>query len=1193
MTRFITSYRLFLVTRTLLVLVFLTGFFPCYAGGAISKPPMPVIFIHGIASNADTWEAFGAWLQQNGWTFGGIPKVTNLSPCEVRDRVSQGPVSPGADFYRMEFTDSQNLTFAKQGRELDCIIRAVLNANPAAPKVILAAHSMGGLAARYYLQFLYHDDNVAKLMTIGTPHLGSWLADECIKRPLRCQWVDRRGWIPLDPLSIGAQSLIPGSIPLNELNDLASHPLPTGVTYFSLVGKMIVTPIIGKDGDGVVSAASQDLRNVDVAQTASLNHSTDSLFIAMGDCPEGITHLCQTTNPGVWNFFLALIRSVVASPHPIVLLGQSAPGFPSGVFASLASNLMVNNSGDVTFSAEVDTNGDGLGDVVGSFQLSNGEIRRITVPGFSGVTVIRTNNVGDLEFFNTSGGAGSTPIYLYRRSSGSVIKIADIGQSTPVGGTFLNIYGGPLNDNGDVAFRASVLFGNTAVNYIFLYKFATKTIIKVVRLGVGGDVTPVGGTFDSSALPQVLTSRGDVIFVANVNGGTSRGGLFRFSGAPPIKRVVVQGDPTPLGGTFIAAGWAVLSPSGDGPLGFQGYITGGTSSHGFFLKRDINLENPGPSDFITVAYAGQPTGILAGETFIDLSRDYLSVTRSGSVAFYAVFRRESIDYQGIFFWSNKKFTKIAVAGECTLSGGAYGGVSGPVLNDLGNLAFFVPQIISSPSCSALALLPASTDTVAPLFQSFLALLRKGWHGVTSLLLGSEAEAATSTQGIFTSVVQVNNTPIADAGLDQSVSAAAMVTLDGTGSSDPDNDPLTYSWTQIAGPFVAINGAATAIANFMAPQVQAVTTATFQLVVNDGQVDSDPAMTNITVNPPPPPPPPPDTFTLTVAPPVNGTVTGSGINCPGICSATYGNGTSVSLTATPASGFVFGGWGGDCGGQGNPCPLTMNAPKTVTATFTALPPPPPGTFTLTVSPPANGQVTGPGINCPGTCSATYSNGTSVSLTATPVSGFSFGGWGGACNSSGQVTLDADKTCTATFTATVVGPLIVSTTSPPAGEQGAAYGYALLAEGGAPPYTWSLGGGKKNKLPQGLTLTSDGILTGTPTKAKTTSFTVQVTDATYALATKNLSLQIVKGVKFKTKLGKGKVGTPYAATLQATGGISPLTFSLIGGALPPGLSLDPATGHIVGTPTTAGTFNFQVRVASSGGSSDQRSIRIKIK
>ncbi len=171
-----------------------------------------------------------------------------------------------------------------------------------------------------------------------------------------------------------------------------------------------------------------------------------------------------------------------------------------------------------------------------------------------------------------------------------------------------------------------------------------------------------------------------------------------------------------------------------------------------------------------------------------------------------------------------------------------------------------------------------------------------------------------------------------------------------------------------------------------------------------------------------------------------------------------------------------------------------------------------------------------------------------------------------------------------------PLILSTTSLSAEERGVAYVYALQAEGGLPPYTWSR---IKGKLPKGLILDAAGTLSGIPTKAKTATFTVQVTDAAGGSATQNLSLQIVKGVKFKFKPGKGKVGTPYSATPQVTGGIAPLTFSLVGGALPPGLTFDPGTGQISGTPTLAGTFDFQMRVTSSGGSSAQGNIRIKIK
>ena len=75
------------------------------------------------------------------------------------------------------------------------------------------------------------------------------------------------------------------------------------------------------------------------------------------------------------------------------------------------------------------------------------------------------------------------------------------------------------------------------------------------------------------------------------------------------------------------------------------------------------------------------------------------------------------------------------------------------------------------------------------------------------------------------------------------------------------------------------------------------------------------------------------FTLTVTPPTNGIVTGTGIACGtggADCTETYDYGTGVVLTATPSAGYDFGGWTGACGGTGA-CSFAMTAARTVGAT----------------------------------------------------------------------------------------------------------------------------------------------------------------------------------------------------------------------------------------------------------------------
>ncbi len=162
-----------------------------------------------------------------------------------------------------------------------------------------------------------------------------------------------------------------------------------------------------------------------------------------------------------------------------------------------------------------------------------------------------------------------------------------------------------------------------------------------------------------------------------------------------------------------------------------------------------------------------------------------------------------------------------------------------------------------------------------------------------------------------------------------------------------------------------------------------------------------------------------TLTVTRSGTGSGTVSSSpsGISCGSACSANFASGTSLTLTASPASGSMFARWSGACSGTGS-CTVTMSANQSVAASFAG---PVNDSFVLAVTKSGTGSGTvssNPGgISCGSTCQATYAAGTSVSLTAAPASGSTFGGWGGACSGTATtctVSMNAARSITATFT-----------------------------------------------------------------------------------------------------------------------------------------------------------------------------------
>lgn len=174
-------------------------------------------------------------------------------------------------------------------------------------------------------------------------------------------------------------------------------------------------------------------------------------------------------------------------------------------------------------------------------------------------------------------------------------------------------------------------------------------------------------------------------------------------------------------------------------------------------------------------------------------------------------------------------------------------------------------------------------------------------------------------------------------------------------------------------------------------------------------------------------------------------------------------------------------------------------------------------------------------------------------------------------------------TANFSVTAIQltPLSVTTTSLPDGQQTVAYGpVSLAASGGAGAYSWALAPG--SSLPGGLSLSSGGVLSGTPTVNGSFSFTVRVSSgpltADGALSITILATPVV--ITTASPLPAAFAGTAYSRTLAATGGDGSYAWSLVGGALPAGLSLS-SGGVVSGTPTAAGNSNFTVQASSAGG------------
>ncbi len=256
----------------------------------------------------------------------------------------------------------------------------------------------------------------------------------------------------------------------------------------------------------------------------------------------------------------------------------------------------------------------------------------------------------------------------------------------------------------------------------------------------------------------------------------------------------------------------------------------------------------------------------------------------------------------------------------------------------------------------------------------------------------------------------------------------------------------------------------------------------------------------------------------------------------------------------------------------PVGLTVQAATTLTLTSPA---------NATVGTPYTGTIGVTGGQAPYTC--TLVSGTlpaGLTMTSCAISG--------TPTTAGPVTITVKATDSSNPVATTTGPVtitvlpataVLTLSNPPNGTVSVPYTGVIGVSGGKAPYTCTLTAGT---LPAGLTLGAGCALSGTPTTAGTVMVTIHATDSATPTASVtgpvSITISPIPTLTLTGSLPNATLGVAYSQTLLATGGITPYTYSLTAGALPPGLNLSSA-GVISGTPTAVGASSFTVTVTDT--------------
>ena len=425
--------------------------------------------------------------------------------------------------------------------------------------------------------------------------------------------------------------------------------------------------------------------------------------------------------------------------------GQVAPNTNGGTLNpfAFANPTTVNAAGRVAFNSQVDGSDRNQGVFVAD---SDGTITAIAIGcgglggggdttsmcgdaspigghfgGFFSGTVFTPdiNDAGDVLFFcDVNGGDSRRALFLYQAASGQIVKVAAVGDPSPIGDTFGAVGPGSINNNGKVVFLASQV-GETVNSNLFMWDNGV-----VTKIAALGDPAPGGGTFsglgtesfggfpDGTSIPTGpvpdINDSDQIAFRAIVSGGITGRGIIVRTGQVDEWYVKVP-DPTPIGGTYFDMQAASINNAGQIAFFSDYRPTPDTFNSGWFAGA------PGNWRKVVVFFDPIDGGQCLGLAF---SRNPMqTIDAAGNVVFWANLDSNGTSDRLVLGLTDGNLLIAARRGDPTPIGGTFGSMDAwPAINgNIGTLNVATPGAQNGALSAHMAFnhCPSGTPTPTP------------------------------------------------------------------------------------------------------------------------------------------------------------------------------------------------------------------------------------------------------------------------------------------------------------------------------------------------------------------------------------------------------------------------------------------------------------------------------------------------